>query len=102
MNLQGIAWIKNRNKKGYIVEYMSEKMKKFDVVYNSHVESIYKVCLYILGDEEKAEKVTEATFIKFYEHMEEVRPEMVLTHLVIEARNKSYAYKKSMESGMEE
>ena len=80
----------------------SEKMKKFKKIFDSHALNVYRVCLYILRDEEKAEEIAENVFVNFYEHMEEVRPEMVLTHLVIEARNKSYAYKKSMEPRMEE
>ena len=80
----------------------SEKMKKFKKIFDSHAINVYRICLYILRDEEKAEEIAETVFVDFYEHMEEVRPEMVLTHLVIEARNKSYAYMKSMESGMEE
>ena len=80
----------------------SEKMKKFKKIFDSHAINVYRICLYILRDEEKAEEIAKTVFVDFYEHMEEVSPEMVLTHLVIEARNKSYAYKKSMESGMEE
>ena len=80
----------------------SEKMKKFKKIFDSHAINVYRICLYILRDEEKAEEIAETVFVNFYEHMEEVRPEMVLTHLVIEDRNKSYEYKKSMESRMEE
>lgn len=80
----------------------SEKMKKFKKIFDSHAINVYRICLYILRDEEKAEEIAETVFVDFYEHMEEVSPEMVLTHLVIEARNKSYEYKKSMESRMEE
>ena len=80
----------------------SEKMKKFKKIFDSHALNVYRVCLYILRDEEKAEEIAETVFVNFYEHMEEVRPEMVLAHLVVEARNKSHVYKKSMEPIMEE
>ena len=80
----------------------SEKMKKFKEIFDSHALNVYRVCLYILRDEEKAEEIAETVFVNFYEHMEEVRPEMVLAHLVVEARNKSHEYKKSMEPRMED
>ena len=80
----------------------SDKMKKFKEIFDSHALNVYRVCLYILRDEEKAEEIAENVFVNFYEHMEEVRPEMVLAHLVVEARNKSHEYKKSMEPRMEE
>ena len=80
----------------------SEKMKKFKKIFDSHAINVYRICLYILRDEEKAEEIAETVFVNFYEHMEEVRPEMVLAHLVVEARNKSHEYKKSMEPRMEE
>jgi len=82
------------------VKHKSEKLKKFDVFYDAHVETIFKVCLFILQDEEnamdKAEEVTVATFVKFYEHMEEIAPERVFVYLVVEARNMSHAYKKGI------
>ena len=80
----------------------SEKMKKFKKIFDSHAINVYRICLYILRDEEKAEEIAETVFVDFYEHMEEVRPKMVLAHLMVEARNKSHEYKKSMEPRMEE
>ena len=80
----------------------SDKMKKFKEIFDSHALNVYRVCLYILRDEEKAEEIAETVFVNFYEHMEEVRPEMVLAHLMVEDRNKSHEYKKSMEPRMEE
>lgn len=80
----------------------SKKMKKFKGIFDSCALDVYRACLYVLRDEGIAEEVAETVFVNFYEHMEEVRPEMVHTHLVLAARDMSYERKKSMEPRMEE
>lgn len=88
------------------MKHKSEKLKKFDVVYNSHVDNVFKVSLFLLRGEEnameKAEEVTVATFIKFYNHMEEIEPERVFAYLIVEARNMSHNYKKGIAPRAEE
>ena len=83
-----------------IANCKSERMKRFDKLVEAHIEKIFRVCLFILQEEEnaveKAEEVTIATYIKFYEHMDEVEPEREFVYLVIEARNISHAYKEGI------
>ena len=83
----------------------SERMKRFDRLVEAQMERIFKVCLFILQEEEnaieKAEEATIATYIRFYEHMDEVDPDREFVYLVIEARNISHDYKKGIVPKME-
>ena len=60
--------------------------KKFEVVYNSHVNDVYKVCLFYLKDEDKAADITQQAFFNFYKTFEKVHPDYTLAFLVREVK----------------
>lgn len=77
-----------------IVEHKTTKEEEFDVLYQSYVGDIYKVCLYLTKNEEQAEEIVQRTFVKFYDYFENVSPDFVLAYLVITAKDFSYRYQK--------
>lgn len=49
-----------------IKEDETVKMRRFEKVYRTHVDKIYKICLYYLRDEKKAGAITEKVFFNYY------------------------------------
>ena len=87
----------------FIVEYKTTKEEEFDVLYQSYVGDIYKVCLYLtknkirreLGlNKEQAEEIAQRTFVKFYDCFENVSPDFILAYLVNIAKDFIYRYQK--------
>lgn len=64
------------------MNYRSTKKEKFDTVYRAYVDEVYRVCLYYLQDEAKAQEITLQTFLEFYQVFEEVPTEKIFTCLV--------------------
>ena len=65
-----------------ITEGESVKMRKFEEVYKAHADNIYKICLYYLRDEKKANDLAVKVFLQYYteygvENSEETFPRMV-------------------------
>ena len=46
-------------------------MKDFNELYNQHFERIFKFVYRLLGDQAKAEDITQDTFVKLYHHLKE-------------------------------
>lgn len=42
------------------------KKKRFNSIYNSHADKLYKFCFYYLKDEEKAKDIAQQAFFNFY------------------------------------
>ena len=62
------------------------KRKRFEAVYKSHADNLYKICLYYSKDEETAKCVAQQAFFNFYKYFDEVEPEYILGYLVREAK----------------
>lgn len=69
-----------------ITDKASVETKEFEEVYRSHVDSLYKYCLYYLKDEEKARYITQQAFFNFYKYYETVTSDTALNCLVCEAK----------------
>lgn len=69
------------------MKYISETEEKFDSIYRSYSDDVYKVCLYYSRDYDVAEDLTQQTFMKFYHHIDSVEMENVRAYLVRTARN---------------
>lgn len=81
-------------KRMFIVEYKTTKEEEFDVLYQSYVGDIYKVCLYLTKNKEQAEEIAQRTFVKFYDCFENVSPDFILAYLVNIAKDFIYRYQK--------
>lgn len=81
-------------KRMFIVEYKTTKEEKFDVLYQSYVGDIYRVCLHLTKNKEQAEEIAQRTFVKFYDCFENVSPDLVLAYLVNTAKDYFYHYQK--------
>lgn len=66
-----------------------EKIKQFENIYQTFVNDIYKVSLYYLKDEKKAQKVTEQVFLEFYEELDSVDSNHIFAYLVYKAKRLS-------------
>ncbi len=78
----------------FIVEHKTTKEEKFDVLYQSYVGDIYKVCLYLTKNQEQAQEAAQRTFVKFYDCFENVSSDCVFAYLVNTAKNFACDYKK--------
>lgn len=54
------------------VEYKSTKEKRFAEAYDTYADNVYRACLYLMKEKEKAEHVMEEVFIEFYDCFEEI------------------------------
>ena len=62
------------------------KQKKYQKIYKSYVNDIYRICLCFLKDEKKAKDATEQVFVDFYKEFEEVDSAHIFPHLVHNAK----------------
>lgn len=60
--------------------------KKYEIVYESYADDIYRLCLYCLKDKEQAADITQQVFLNFYKFFNEVNPDYMLGYLVREAK----------------
>ena len=49
------------------MEYRSEKERKFEIVYRSYADDVYRACLYLTKDQKVAQDIAEQVFIEFYD-----------------------------------
>lgn len=78
------------------MKHKTTKEEKFEVVYQSYADEVYRVCLWFTRDEEKAQEIAQQTFVNFYEYFEEVSPECWLAYLVCTAKDLSCAHQKDL------
>lgn len=69
-----------------ITDKAAAKKKKFEVVYKSYADKLYKFCFYYLKDEEKAKDIAQQAFFNFYKYFEEVAPDVIFSCLASEAK----------------
>lgn len=65
---------------------VTTKEKKFESVYKSYADDIYRFCLYCTKDKRKAVNIAQQVFFDFYQIFEEVEPEYRLKYLLYEAK----------------
>lgn len=66
-----------------------EKIEQFENIYQTFVNDIYKVSLYFLKEEKKAQKITEQVFLEFYEELDRVDSDHIFAYLVYKAKTLS-------------
>lgn len=81
-----------------------KKKKKFEVVYKSHADNLYKLCFYYLKDEEKAKAMAQQAFFNFYKYFEMVISDAVFSCLAYEAKKllSSSQHQELVREGLEE
>lgn len=63
-----------------------EKIKRLEKVSELHLLEIYRVCLYLVNNEEVAGQVARKAFLELYKNMEHIRVEMYRTYLIYYAK----------------
>lgn len=66
-----------------------EKIKQFENIYKTFANDIYKVSLYILKGEKKAQKITEQVFLELYEEFDSMDSNHIFAYLVCKAKKLS-------------
>lgn len=54
---------------------LTEREKKYEVVYRTCANDIYKICFYYLKDKQRALDTTQQVFFDFYKIFDEVHPD---------------------------
>lgn len=65
------------------------KRKRFEKIYRSYVNDVYRVCLYYSKDERRAKDLTTQVFVEFYKEFEEMDSNHIFAHLVHKAKGLS-------------
>ena len=76
------------------MDYKSTKEEKFDSIYRSYSDDVFRLCMFFTKDNETAQDLAQLTFIKCYDHFEEVNPDCMHAYLVRTARNLFYNYQR--------
>ena len=69
------------------MKHKSEKDERFDSIYRTYAEDVYRACLYLSRNEDLAQEVTQQAFVNFYERFEKTKPECVKAYLIRAAQN---------------
>lgn len=72
------------------MEYKESKEEKFEEIYRTFQNDVYKISLYYTKDVHTAQDISQKVFYQFYLHFEDVNPERVQAYLIRAARNLSY------------
>lgn len=72
------------------MEHKLTKEERFDRIYRSYSNDIYKVCLYFVKKEDVAQDIMQQTFVNFYDHFETIDPDYMFPYLVRTAKNLVY------------
>lgn len=70
--------------------------EKLDVLYQSHADDIYKVCLYITKDERKAQKIACQTFVIFYDQFQNINERCIFSYMVKTAKELANNYQREV------
>lgn len=76
------------------MNYISTKEEKFDSIYRSYSDDIFRLCLYFTKDRDTAQDLAQQTFIKCYNHFEDVNPDCMHAYLMRTARNLFYNHQR--------
>lgn len=72
------------------MQYKTTKEEKFDDIYRTYQNDVYKISLYYTKDEYIAQDISQKVFFQFYLHFENVNMGSVRAYLLRAARNLSY------------
>lgn len=62
------------------------KTEKFELIYERYANDVYRLSLYLLKDETKAQDITQQAFENIYKRLQESDEESVCNQLLIEAK----------------
>ena len=62
------------------------KTEKFELIYERYANDVYRLSLYLLKDETKAQDITQRAFENIYKRLQESDEESVCNQLLIEAK----------------
>lgn len=65
------------------------KRKRYEKIYKSYVDDVYRVCLHFLKDKTRAEEITAQVFADFYKEFDKVDSDHIFAHLVYQAKSLS-------------
>ena len=68
------------------MEHKTQKEEMFNTVYKSYATDIYRVCLHLTEDEEKAQEIMQQVFVNFYNRSENVDLDYAFAYLVCTAK----------------
>lgn len=72
------------------------KEERFEEIYQTHKNDVYKISLYYTKDEYIAQDIAQKTFYKLYLHFDNVNLDSVRSYLLRTARNLSYNWLRDM------
>lgn len=72
------------------MQYKTRKEEKFEEIYRTFQNDVYKISLYYTKDADAAQDISQKVFYQFYLHFENVNPDSVRAYLIRSARNLSY------------
>lgn len=72
------------------MQYITIKEAKFDKIYRTYHNDVYKVSLYYTKDTHTAQDITQKVFYQFYLHADHVKEECIRAYLINSAKNLSY------------
>ena len=62
------------------------KIREYEKIYERYANDVYRVSLYLLKDETKAQDITQRAFENMYKKLQESDEESVCNQLLIEAK----------------
>lgn len=78
------------------MEYKMIKEEKFDRIYRTYQNDVYRISLYYTKDSHIAQDISQKVFYQFYLHFDNVNPDSVRAYLIRSARNLSYNWLRDM------
>lgn len=78
------------------MEYKMIKEEKFDRIYRTYQNDVFKISLYYTKDEHIAQDISQKVFYQFYLHFDSVNKDSVRAYLIRSARNLSYNWLRDM------
>lgn len=70
--------------------YNAHKGEKFEEVYRTYRNDVYRTSLYYIKDPDVAQDITQNVFYYFYCHFDNVNPDSIRAYLLRSCRNLSY------------
>ncbi len=72
------------------MEYKMIKDEKFNRVYRTYQNDVFKISLYYTKDEYISQDITQKVFYQFFLHLDNVKKDSIRAYLIRSARNLSY------------
>lgn len=63
------------------------KWERYEQIYRTYANDVYKVCLYYSQDKQKASDDTERVFVEFYDEFEDVESDQFFALLIRKAKS---------------